>query len=186
MNKWNEGLDDGQVVMRIGLLFYAGSLLYVTGYFVFTSHFTPRGYESEGAEQRWQTLGLLVGMAGVGLLIASLAMRRAWTKARSAPNQTSSSMVHDAVRRLVVVASAILFVAMGLYPPWICTEFLRPGLQIQNPFKYGLLTDPPAGYGSAPFGCAVSLDTSRLLVQWFVLAVVTLALIHLVKERRKE
>jgi len=84
----------------------------------------------------------------------------------------------------IVIASAAIFIAMGLYPPWIYTFDAR-SIHSENPAGYGLIVDPPKPEKVKPrFG--VRLDISRLLVQWIVLVAATAGTVLLVKGPRGE
>lgn len=74
----------------------------------------------------------------------------------------------------IVLAGAVLFVAMGLYPPWIETAHANAA-ERENPAGYALFMLPPEAEEGIVFG--VRLDTSRLLLQWLVLSVATGALV---------
>jgi hypothetical protein len=70
-----------------------------------------------------------------------------------------------------VIASAAIFIAMGLSPPWTYTLDIQ-SIHREKPAGYALIIAPPTPEKDAPaFG--VRLDISRLLVQWLVLAAAT-------------
>ncbi|MCF8051403.1 MAG: hypothetical protein K9L59_09220 [Desulfobacterales bacterium] len=84
----------------------------------------------------------------------------------------------------VVIASAAIFIAMGLCPPWTYT-LDSESIHREKPAGYALIIAPPAPERKAPaFG--VRLDISRLLVQWLVLGAATVGAVLLVKEPRVE
>jgi hypothetical protein len=94
----------------------------------------------------------------------------------------------NSLQRKIVIASAIIFVAMGLYPPWTYTLDSKSGLHETHsakPAGYSLIVAPPAPERtSSAFG--VRLDLVRLLVQWLVLGVATGGAIVIAKGSREE
>jgi hypothetical protein len=85
-------------------------------------------------------------------------------------------------QKRILIASVLIFIAMGLYPPWTYT-FSSTLRHSEKPAGYGLIVAPPAPEKNAP-AWGVSLDISRLLVQWLVLAAATGFALLLVKGPR--
>ena len=84
----------------------------------------------------------------------------------------------------VVIASAVIFIAMGLYPPWIYT-LDATSIHREKPAGYALIIAPPTPEKNEPvFG--VRLDISRLLVQWLVLGAATVGAVLVAKGPRVE
>lgn len=97
----------------------------------------------------------------------------------------------------IVIASAVVFIAMGLYPPWTYTVDYAESSSIgggssrssevhsKKPAGYALIVAPPTPeQEGARFG--VRLDISRLVVQWIVLAAATGGAVLLAKGPRSE
>lgn len=67
----------------------------------------------------------------------------------------------------ILVTSVVLFILMGLFPPWTYT-LNASSVHREKPAGYALiLAPPPPERDSEAFG--VSLDIARLIVQWLVL-----------------
>uniref|UniRef100_E6QNX5 Uncharacterized protein n=1 Tax=mine drainage metagenome TaxID=410659 RepID=E6QNX5_9ZZZZ len=82
----------------------------------------------------------------------------------------------------VLIAASVIFVIMGIFPPWTYT-FDGESIHSEKPAGYGLIISPPKpeqGNGYPAYG--IRLDITRLLVQWFVLFVATSGLILLTRE----
>ena len=80
----------------------------------------------------------------------------------------------------ILIRFSFLLVAMGLYPPWTYT-FDAQSIHSEKPAGYDLIFTPPLPERDAPaFG--VRMDISRLLIQWFVLAAATTAVVLLEKK----
>jgi hypothetical protein len=102
--------------------------------------------------QDWKLAALIVGVAlGIGWAGAHIIAR----------------VVAD--RRRAVILGVLLFVAMGLCPPWVYTFSPSGAATTTRPAGYHLLFDPPApDSGSSRAG--VRIDILRLTIQWAVLA----------------
>jgi len=80
----------------------------------------------------------------------------------------------------ILTAAGVIFVAMGLFPPWTYTLDMQ-SIHREKPAGYALIVSPPNPEKDAPaFG--VRLDISRLLIQWLVLAAATGGLLLLTRE----
>lgn len=80
----------------------------------------------------------------------------------------------------VLIAASVIFVIMGIFPPWTYT-FDWGSTHSEKSAGYGLIVSPPNPEQDGPsFG--VRLDISRLLVQWLVLVAATSGLILLTRE----
>lgn len=74
--------------------------------------------------------------------------------------------------RRIVILGVVLFVLMGLFPPWIYIAAIPRGGPVEKPAGYYLLFDPPAPEKSGPIW-GVRVDVVRLLVQWAVVGAFT-------------
>lgn len=80
----------------------------------------------------------------------------------------------------ILIAGVVIFVAIGLFPPWTYT-FNAESIPSEKPAGYALIVSPPNPEQAVPvFG--VRLDISRLLIQWLVLVAATGSLLLLTKE----
>ena len=71
-------------------------------------------------------------------------------------------------RRRVAILGLLLFVAMGLCPPWVYTFSPTGAATTTRPAGYHLLFDPPKpDRNSSQAG--IRIDISRLAIQWAVL-----------------
>lgn len=80
-------------------------------------------------------------------------------------------MILNEKQRKVVILGIVLFILMGLFPPWIYTLNAQ-SINREKPAGYALIISPPEPEKNAvAFG--VKIDISRLIVQWLVLATAT-------------
>lgn len=82
----------------------------------------------------------------------------------------------------VLIAASVIFVIMGIFPPWTYT-FNGESIHSEKPAGYELIISPPKperGNGDPESG--IRLDMTRLLVQWLVLFVATGGLLLLKRE----
>lgn len=87
-------------------------------------------------------------------------------------------------QRGIVVIGVVLFVLMGLFPPWTYTRYAQ-SIHSEKPAGYALIISPPGPEKDAPaFG--VKIDVSRLIVQWLVLAAATGLGVFTTKTKGKE
>lgn len=77
-------------------------------------------------------------------------------------------MVLNNKQRIILIIGVLLFALMGLFPPWINT--LYGEIHQVLPAGYAFIASPP---NPKFLDGGVSLDISRLVVQWFILIVVT-------------
>ena len=76
------------------------------------------------------------------------------------------------IRRLLIVASAVVAAAMFLYPPWQARYSTSTGAIVLRDLGHGPLFAPPVapvvGPGHPPANSAVvvTVDAGRLLLQW--------------------
>lgn len=71
----------------------------------------------------------------------------------------------------IVIVGVVLFVLMGLIPPWTYTLEAQTIHRVR-PAGYALIISPPdPEENAAAFG--VKIDISRLIIQWLVLAAAT-------------
>lgn len=82
-------------------------------------------------------------------------------------------------QKTIVIVSMLMFLFMGLYPPWTYTDDHRQ-MSTEKPAGYALIVEPPepeTSYSSS----GVKLDITRLSVQWMMLIVITGCLLFLTK-----
>lgn len=79
--------------------------------------------------------------------------------------------VLNALQKAILATAIVLFIGMGLYPPW----------QKTHQYGEGRIRTLPMGYHSlfAAAGIDSSIDTRQLTVQWIALVVGTLGLLWL-------
>ncbi|MGI2098566.1 hypothetical protein [Shewanella glacialipiscicola] len=80
----------------------------------------------------------------------------------------------------ILIAAGMIFVGMGLIPPWTYTLDAQ-SIHREKPAGYTLIIAPPNPEKDAP-AYGVRLDIPRLLIQWIVLVAATGCLILLTKE----
>ena len=74
-------------------------------------------------------------------------------------------------QKKIIIIGAILLIVCCLFPPWIYT-FKASGMYSEESAGYSLFINPPAKKSKNPrFG--VKLDTSRLLLQFFMISIST-------------
>ena len=80
----------------------------------------------------------------------------------------------------ILLAAGVIFVAMGIFPPWTYTLDAQ-SIHHEKPAGYAFIVSPPNPEKDSPaFG--VRLDISRLLIQWLVLVAATSGLLLLARE----
>ena len=80
----------------------------------------------------------------------------------------------------ILIGAAVIFVAMGLFPPWTFTLHWA-SVHREKPAGYALIAWPPKpGRYDPEYG--VRLDIRRLFVQWLVLVAATSGLLLLTRE----
>ena len=82
-------------------------------------------------------------------------------------------------QKVVLTLGAVVAIAMGLIPPWSHTFDFQSTSQ-SKPAGYSLILSPPQPERKSPY-FGVRLDSSRLVLQWVVVAIATgvgLALLH--------
>ena len=83
-------------------------------------------------------------------------------------------------KQLLVVRCGIGLIAiMGIFPPWVYTVDAR-SIHSRKPAGYQFIFDPPHPESTAP-AYGVRVDTSRLLIQWTVVTVLTAGILLLGK-----
>jgi hypothetical protein len=70
-----------------------------------------------------------------------------------------------------LIVSSVLFIAMGIYPPWTYTLDASE-IHRKKPAGYSLIIAPPAPERNGT-AHGVQLDLSRLLLQWLILGAAT-------------
>lgn len=87
-------------------------------------------------------------------------------------------------QRKIVIVGVVLFILMGLFPPWTYTLDAQ-SIHREKPAGYALIISPPGPEKNAPaFG--VKIDISRLIVQWLVLAATTGLGVFMTRTQDKE
>lgn len=82
-------------------------------------------------------------------------------------------------QKVVLTIGAVVAICMGLVPPWSHTFSLLSTSQ-SKPAGYSFILCPPMPEVNAP-AYGVRLDSSRLVIQWVVIAIATgmgLTLLH--------
>ena len=96
------------------------------------------------------------------------------------------------MKNFVMWLGILVFVLMGLFPPWLYTynatirspvygSFLTGSQKIAG---YYFLFAPPDPAGESGHG--ISLDITRLFVQWVIVIALTGGLIYTIKDKPKE
>ena len=75
----------------------------------------------------------------------------------------------------VMFVSLVIFVAMGVFPPWVYTTIGGFG-ENEMPAVYGLITAPPYPDGDG-YRHGIRIDIMRLVVQWVTLVGATIGMI---------
>ena len=81
----------------------------------------------------------------------------------------------------IVIISTLIFIIMGLFPPWTYTHDNR-SMHIENPAGYGFIIEPPESKGDS-YRDGIKLDVSRLTIQWLMLIVLSGSALFLTKKR---
>lgn len=111
-------------------------------------------------------------------------VRRSWLAKRLGipKRKTVGVKVNMKTRALIALWVGVgLMVLMGLFPPWLVytyrtgNDMPMPGMPLSS-YGYAFLFNPPWTLGSRP-GQYAFVDLSRLIVQWVVVASVTVALV---------
>lgn len=93
-------------------------------------------------------------------------------------------MILNRTRRIVLILGVVVFVLMGLFPPWTYVFHIQT-VHSEKPAGYAFIAEPPMPeHNDAPFG--VKIDISRLVVQWLVLSAATSLCIFMTGPRKKE
>ncbi|MBW4056822.1 MAG: hypothetical protein HIU83_15770 [Proteobacteria bacterium] len=79
--------------------------------------------------------------------------------------------LNDRQRKLVMVG-VILFILMGVFPPWMYT-FDAQTVHSEKPAGYALIFSPPLTEYPENVRFGVKIDSTRLVVQWLILAAAT-------------
>jgi len=97
-------------------------------------------------------------------------------------------MTLNKIQRWILIVGLVIFVLMGLYPPWKAMTSANTANRQETPYRYGLITKPPIRMTGGEFAgqIATRLDTTRLTVQWLILAVATGGAIFLTKDPPKK
>lgn len=85
----------------------------------------------------------------------------------------------------IVVVGVVLFVLMGLIPPWTYTLHTQ-AIQREKPAGYALIISPPEPERENAAAFGVRIDISRLIIQWLVMAAATGLGVFISKAKAKE
>ena len=77
-------------------------------------------------------------------------------------------------QRVCLIVGFLLLVAATLFPPWRIPGGRTFGLYLGPSSSYGFLFNPPSG--------GANLELSRLLVEWVLIALLTLGLVYLLRQ----
>lgn len=87
-------------------------------------------------------------------------------------------------QKIVVGIGLAIILAMGLFPPWLNTVSFQ-GTIAKKPAGFSFLFHPPDIISDDEF-YGVILDSTRLLVQWFLVILVAGGLILIFKESKAD
>ncbi len=86
----------------------------------------------------------------------------------------------DTQRKIISIA-LIIIILVGVFPPW--KQSIRtPQLQLEKPLGYGFIFHPPR-LSDDYYAYSVSIDFSRLFLQWVVVILVAGLFIFIIKTR---
>lgn len=74
-------------------------------------------------------------------------------------------------QRKILIVGVVLFILIGVFPPWIYTLDAR-SVSSQKPAGYFLIIEPPEPERSG-VAYGVEVDINRLIIQWLVAAAAT-------------
>lgn len=83
-----------------------------------------------------------------------------------------------------IIISAVIFILMGLFPPWTYTIDAE-SVHSMKPAGYAFIALPPNPEGDAP-AYGVKIDFSRLFIQWLILAATTSLVIFMSNTRKNK
>lgn len=83
----------------------------------------------------------------------------------------------------ILIAGIVIILVCCLFPPWICT-YKAESRYSENPAGYALIISPPDPESSNRFG--IKLDTSRLLLQLFIVFIATGAGVLIFEDKGKK
>ena len=93
-------------------------------------------------------------------------------------------MILNDKQRKVVIVGVLLFVLMGLFPPWTYMYDWQ-SIHREKPAGYALIISPPGPEENGiPYG--VRIDISRLIVQWLIIAAATSLGVFMNRTQEKE
>jgi hypothetical protein len=93
-------------------------------------------------------------------------------------------MIFNDKQHKIMIVGVVLFVFMGLFPPWTYTLDAQ-SIHREKPAGYALIVSPPGPERDAPaFG--VRIDISRLIVQWLILGAATSLGVFMTRTQKKE
>lgn len=84
-------------------------------------------------------------------------------------------------QKIVIMIGLIVIVLMGVVPPWVYTFSLQ-GSRSKYSAGYSPIVSPPPRQADHP-AYGVSLDISRLLMQWALVGMVAGGLVLIFKEK---
>ena len=84
-------------------------------------------------------------------------------------------------RKIIISIALVVIILMGLFPPWV-EKLKTKDLQLERPLGYGFISSPPET--DHPY--SLSIDFSRLFLQWAVVILVTGLCIFLSKKKGRD
>jgi len=102
-------------------------------------------------------------------------------------------------QRTIIIIGLGIILLMGVIPPWKCAFSLAHLSRLERPAGYGFIFYPPSPVTVAkskeflsdgdmrnPSFWSVRLDTTRLFIQWVVVAIAVAGLCLVLKEDERE
>lgn len=94
-------------------------------------------------------------------------------------------MLKSKGQRTVILGGLILFLLMGLYPPWREVLNYGQGQIISQSVSYASIFNPPELKKTyKPY--SIEIDWSRLVIEWICVVVFTIGIVFLVGSRPKK
>jgi len=89
-------------------------------------------------------------------------------------------MKMNSKQKKVIVFAVAVMVLMTLFPPWTQTFHRTGGATLRKPAGYSFIFDAPE---PSVYAAGIQLDFSRLLLQWFVVALIAGGLVFAFKDQ---
>ncbi len=100
-----------------------------------------------------------------------------WDKSR-----IKGAYIMENRRKIIISISLVVIILMGLFPPWV-EKLKTKDLQLERPLGYGFILSPPEPSNS---NFSISIDFSRLFLQWVILILITGLCIYLYSRKDKK